>query len=93
MHYTAGVSIRDQLLPPDGLSRAQRLVWLFRHRHVIVPLPVAALNTVAPSWAVEASPDLTSWQEIGVTQDPDEFVDVTADASARFYRFRQLSPP
>ena len=37
----AGVSIRDQLLPTDSLSGRQRLVWLWRQRHVIVPLPTA----------------------------------------------------
>jgi len=98
LRHSAGVSIRDQLLPPDGLSRRQRLVWLWRHRHVIVPLPaplaVTNATAAATSWAVEASSDLTTWQEIGVTQDPDEFVDVNpGDASAPFYRFRQLSSP
>ena len=96
LRHTAGVSIRDQLLPPDGLSRAQRLVWLWRHRHVIVPVPapVAAPNGIAGavSWAVEASPDLVTWQEIGVAQDPEEFVDVDGDLTQRFYRFRQLRP-
>ena len=96
LRHAAGVSIRDQLLPPDGLSRQQRLVWLWRHRHAIVPLPVsvAATGGVAASWVVEASSDLATWQEIGIAEDPEEFVDVNAgDASTRFHRFRQSSPP
>ena len=90
----AGVSIRDQLLPTDSLSGRQRLVWLWRQRHVIVPLPTAVglISGAAASWAIEASSDLTTWQEIGVTEDSEEFVDVNADPSQRFYRFRQVSP-
>ena len=103
IYHSAGVSIRDQVLapqPPAGLSRRHRIVWLRRHRHVIVPLPVAPIitaaadtNVVATAWAVEASSDLLTWQEIGTTDDPEEFVDVDAgDAPQRFYRFRELPP-
>jgi hypothetical protein len=94
LRHAAGVSIRDQLLPPDGLSRRERLVWLWRHRHVIVPLPapVPITSGAATSWAVEASSDLITWQEIGVAEAPEEFVDVDAGESQRFYRFRQVSP-
>ena len=95
LRHEAGVSIRDQLLPPQGLTRRQRIVWLWRHRHVVMslPMPVAVTSEVATSWAIEASSDLRTWQEIGVTEDPEEFVDVSAgDAPMRFYRFRQLSP-
>jgi hypothetical protein len=94
LRHEAGVSIRDQLLPPQGLTRRQRIVWLWRHRHVVMslPMPVAVTSEVATSWAIEASSDLRTWQEIGVTEDPEEFVDVSAgDAPMRFYRFRQLS--
>ena len=101
IYHSAGVSIRDQVLapqPPAGLPRRQRIVWLRRHRHVIVPLPIApavpsATNAVAVAWAVEASSDFVTWQEIGTAEDPEEFVDVNAgEAPQRFYRFRQLPP-
>ena len=105
LQTSAGVSIRDQVLPvspPYGLSPRQRIVWLRRHRHVIVPLPAAPVvaaapavgtNVVTTTWAVEASTDFVTWQEIGTTADPEEFVDVDAgDAMQRFYRFRQLTP-
>ena len=68
-----------------------------------MPLPVLSLPTLpdaepapvasAKTWAVEASTDLVTWQDIGVTEDPEEFVDVDAgDAPHRFYRFREVTP-
>lgn len=104
-HTMAGVTIRDTALYPGHpyLTRAQR-VFLRRHpnRHVVVPLPPTVFNNplVAPptnapavTWAIEASPDMATWAEIGTTTDPEEFVDVTAgDAPQRFYRFRQVTP-
>jgi hypothetical protein len=44
-------------------------------------------------WAVEASSDFVAWEELGETEDPEEFLDVNAgDASQRFYRFREVPP-
>ncbi len=104
-HTMAGVTIRDTALYPAHpyLTRAQR-VFLRRHpnRHVVVPLPPTVFNNplVAPptntpviTWAVETSANMVTWQEIGTTSDPEEFVDMTAgDAPQRFYRFRQTTP-
>jgi len=93
--------------PRDRFERARRLRFPGRYR--IVPLPtlpavpaVAATPasgtnqttlTTTVTWAVEASSDLKNWEEIGVTEDLEEFVDVTeTDAPQRFYRFRQVIP-
>jgi hypothetical protein len=93
LRHAAGVSIRDRVLPTDGLSSRGGCVWLQGCGHAIVPLPapVAVANGVSTTWTIEASPDLRNWEEIGVAEDPQEFVDVNAgDASVRFYRFRQV---
>ena len=102
---SAGVSIRDVYTPP--LTRYQR-AWLWRHHHFLVQRPVVApLATTAPgaalaaaatptAWTVEASTDLTNWEEIGTvasTEEIDEFVDVNAgDYETRYYRFRPVTP-
>ncbi len=93
---SAGVSIRD--VPPPGFGLSPRQIIVARrlgHLHPIVPVPVPSVPPPpgAPiNWAVEASSDLTVWEEIGRTTDPSEFVDVTADEATaqRFYRFRRL---
>lgn len=103
---SAGATLREDappLIRPvlDRFERARRRRFPSRYR--IVPLPIVALPTlpeagpapVAPlkTWAVEASSDLATWQEIGTTEDPEEFVDVDAgDAPQRFYRFREVPP-
>ena len=104
MRSSAGVTIRDTQLYPGHpfLTRRARLLQRLRNRYVVVPLPVAALiqpAQVSPlppmtvTWAVEASSDLVSWEEIGVTTDPEEFVDVNpGESGERFYRFRQVPP-
>ena len=105
LHHMAGLTIRDTALYPGHpfLTKRQRiLLRRFPDRHVVVPLPVTVFNdpslppppnAVVITWAIEASPDLVTWTEIGVTSDPEEFVDVTAgDAQKRFYRFRQVPP-
>jgi len=93
--HAAGVSIRDRLVRPDNPFRGHGIEWLQHCGHAIVPLPapLAVVNAIPTSWTVEASSDLATWQEIGIAEDPEEFVDVNAGhASVRFYRFRQLSP-
>lgn len=107
MSRSAGVSIRDHYLRPGQvLNRYQRALLIRRNRfqhHVIVPLPPAPVPAAAEpvpdpapalmAWAVEASTDLVAWEEIGTTEDPEEFVDVTDEAlEHRFYRFRQVPP-
>ena len=51
--------------------------------------------TSGPSWAVEASTDLTKWEEIGTLEsidEVDEFVDVNAgNFQSRYYRFRPIT--
>ncbi len=83
--------------PLNRFERARRLRFPGRYR--IVPLPVLPLPTlpaepvVAKAWAVEASSDFVVWQEVGQTEDPEEFVDVDAgDAPQRYYRFREIPP-
>ena len=92
--------------PLDRFERARRLRFPGRYR--LVPLPTLPVVTVASTpavpgdtntlvttvtWAVEASSDFKTWEEIGVTEDPEEFVDVSpTDAPQRFYRFRQVLP-
>jgi hypothetical protein len=97
---SAGATIREdappRTRPLDRFERARRLRFPGRYR--IVPLPVLPAPTVpyaepavAKSWAVEASSDFVTWQEIGETEDPEEFLDVDAGTSPqRFYRFREL---
>ena len=100
MQRTAGVSIRDMRPPP-----AQLYINRLRNGHFIVPRPTLPGTTsaappppptVPAEWVVEASADLTNWQEIGTvvsSEATDEFVDVNAGNFAqRFYRFRPLTP-
>lgn len=99
---SAGATIREDAPPTgpiDRFERARRLRFPGRYRIVplpVVPLPVLpepppALPVPAMIWAVEASSDLVVWEELGETEDPDEFVDVTAGENVqRFYRFREV---
>jgi hypothetical protein len=95
---SAGATIREDAPPRgpiDRFERARRLRFPSRYR--IVPLPVLPTNApAAPApmiWAVEASSDFVAWEELGETEDPEEFLDVNAgDASQRFYRFREVPP-
>ena len=100
MQRSAGVSIRDMRPPP-----AQLYINRLRNGHFIVPRPTLPGTTAAipppppavpAEWVVEASGDLTNWQEIGTvvsSEATDEFVDVNAgDFAQRFYRFRPLVP-
>ncbi|MBL9171052.1 MAG: hypothetical protein JNN07_25190 [Verrucomicrobiales bacterium] len=101
LRSSAGASIRDSFLTPGQPLTRRMKVLLWRHnryhRHVVVPLPAPSLQeeSVASqpiTWAVDASSDLVLWEEIGTTQDPEEFVDVSeGDHAERFYRFRELS--
>ena len=102
MQNSAGVSIRDFYTPP--LTRYQR-AWLWRHRHFAIQRPVAAVSdplappppAIPTAWTVEASTDLTNWEQIGTvepTEEVDEFVDVNAgDYPQRFYRFSPVVTP
>ncbi len=96
---SAGATIREDAPPRgpiDRFERARRLRFPGRYR--IVPLPVLPVAEPAPAaaargWVVEASSELMSWEAIGETEDPEEFVDVDAgDRPQRFYRFRELAP-
>ena len=97
---SAGATIREDAPPPsrplDRLERALRLRFPSRYRIVPLPvLPVVDPGQPAPLkvWAVEASNDLHAWQEIGETEDSEEFVDVNpGDSAQRFYRFREILP-
>jgi hypothetical protein len=106
LQRTAAVSIRDTYVP--ALNRYQRARLIRFGRTAVIPravvptppaAPAAALaaDAVAASpaaWLVEASTDLTNWQEIGTVdsvEELDEFVDVNAgDFTQRFYRFRPV---
>ena len=103
MVTSAGATIREDALvvPPHRLNRFERALRLrfpSRYRVVIVPLPILPVSEPAPApgappkiWAVEASTDLVVWEEIGETEDPEDFADVTqGDFPQRFYRFREL---
>lgn len=100
LRSSAGASIRDSFLTPGQPLTRRMKVLLWRHnrfhRHVVVPLPsppppAEAVATPLITWAVDASSDLVLWEEIGTTQDPEEFVDVSeGDYAQRFYRFREL---
>ena len=84
--------------PLNRFERALRLRFPSRYRVVIIPLPVLpvgdpALPVPAKIWAVEASSDLVVWEELGETDDPEDFADVTqGDFPQRFYRFREVTP-
>ena len=112
LQRSAAVSIRDTYVAPLNRYQRARLIRFGRTALIpraVVPTgtvaPAAALATApgaaaivasATSWVVEASADLSNWQEIGTvdsTEEFDEFVDVNAgDFGARFYRFRQAPP-
>ena len=99
MVLSAGATIREDapivVNPPlNRYQRALRHRFPSRYRTVIVPLPVLpapAPGTPAKIWAVEASSDMVAWEEIGETQDPEDFADVSqGDFPQRFYRFREV---
>ena len=101
MGISAGATIREDalLVPPVHLNRykrALRIRYPSRYRTVIIPLPVLpapAPGAPAKIWAVEASSDLVTWEEIGETEDPEDFADVSeGDFPQRFYRFREVPP-
>ncbi len=106
LQRAAAVSIRDTYVRP--LTRYERARLIRFGRAVVVPRPAVPAAAAVPvaglaatpeasaasptSWIVEASTDLTNWQEIGTvdsTEEVDEFVDENAgDFLQRFYRFR-----
>lgn len=107
LQRSGGVTIRDTYTPP--LNRFERALRIrFPGRYAVVqrpPLPVesastpvtlAAASSTPPAWIVEASPDLTHWEQIGVVQggeSTDEFVDIeAAKHPQRFYRFVPVPP-
>jgi len=96
---SAGATIREDAPPTgpiDRFERARRLRFPGRYR--IVPLPVLPAAPAEPAtapviWAVEASSDFVVWEEVGETEDLEEFLDVNPGAeSQRFYRFREVTP-
>jgi hypothetical protein len=88
----------------DGLSR-RFFPRRFRSGHFVLPVPVEITTTNiatgatstndAPCWIIEASPDLVTWQQIGISDATtaagpvDNFVDAdSASQPTRFYRAR-----
>ena len=105
MVTSAGATIREDAPvvlshPLNRFERALRLRFPSRYRVVIIPLPVLPVGDPATApgapakiWAVEASSDLVVWEELGETDDPEDFADVTqGDFPQRFYRFREVTP-
>ena len=111
LQRSAAVSIRDTYVRP--LTRYERARLIRFGRAAVIPRPAVPVAAAAPvaalaaapeaaaasptSWIVEASTDLTNWQEIGTvdsTEEVDEFVDENAgDFLQRFYRFRPVTTP